>query len=89
MITSTKIYGLKPTGEIIGGDTSPITVNKHVDEAFKYLKAEGCIIGCIIQNSECGGLEFEPTYWWWGDTTKKAEFISKLEAYWASRADCE
>ena len=89
MITSTTIWGLKPNDEIVGGDTSSITVNKHVDEAFKRLEAEGCVIGCIIQHSECGCLEFEPTYWWWGDTSRKEEFLGKLRAYWASRADCE
>ena len=87
MITSTRICGLKPDNSIICGDTSPITTNKHVDEAFKRLEAEGCIIGCVIQNTECGCLEFEPTYWWWGDTARKEEFLSKLHTYWDEHAD--
>ena len=86
MITSTRLFGLKGD-KIIGGDTSPITTNEHVTSAFKTLEEQGCIIGCIIQCSECGCLEFEPTYWWWGDLTRKEEFLSKLEAYWDEHAD--
>ena len=89
MITSTKIYGLRADDKIIGGDTSPITVATHVDEAFKLLEEQECVIGCIIQCSECGALEFEPTYWWWGDTTRKNEFLAKLEAYWEDNAECD
>lgn len=85
MITSTTIWGLKPNNEIIGGNTSSITVDKHVDQAFKHLESEGCIIGCIIQRSECGCREFEPTYWWWGDTSRKEEFLNLLKTYWAER----
>lgn len=87
MITSTTMWGLKPDNSIIGGGTSPITTNKHVEEAFKFFEEKECVIGCIIQYSECGCLEFEPTYWWWGDTTRKEEFLSKLEAYWDEHAD--
>ena len=87
MITSTTIWGLKPDNSIIGGDTSPITLKEQVPKHFRYFEEKECIIGCIIQHSECGCLEFEPTYWWWGDLSRKEEFLSKLHTYWDEHAD--
>ena len=87
MITSTTFWGLKPNNKIIGGATSSITVPKHTEPIFKRFEAEDCIIGCIIQHSECGCLDFEPTYWWWGDTTIKEKFMQMLRDKWKAESD--
>lgn len=77
MAANSYFYGLTADKELVGGNTTLITLGQQKEELFDWFKARNCIVGFIATHWECGFMQ-GTNKTWFGDRTYESELHQKL-----------
>lgn len=78
MAAKSYFYGLTTDKEIVGGDTTLITLESQKESLFKWFERKNCLVGFIATHWECGFVE-QTNKTWFGDKVYEEELNQKLE----------